>query len=104
MMKKKFVLSKQAISVLNSPKGKNKLMDFFDIKDRRTVENYLSNNVPQSLFMNIHIADLIREVAPYMTDKMIFRRLSDDEIMKMSNDLIEPLINSGDDDENTEKN
>jgi lipoate-protein ligase A len=102
MMKKKFVLSEQAISVLNSPKGKNKLMDFFDIKDRRTVENYLSNNVPQSILMNIHIADLIRELAPYMTNKMIFRRLTDEEIMKMNSDMIEPLIKNGKDDTNTD--
>ena len=92
MEKNFFVLTDAALNVLNSPKGKNKLMDFFEIKDRRTVENYLANNVPQGLFVNRNIGKVIRQIAPDMTDKKIFRILTDEELRRMREDSLTAMI------------
>ena len=92
MGKNFFVLTDAALNVLNSPKGKNKLMDFFEIKDRRTVENYLANNVPQGLFVNRNIGKVIRQIAPDMTDKKIFRFLTDEELRRMREDSLTAMI------------
>ena len=92
MEKNYFVLTDAALNVLNSPKGKNKLMDFFEIKDRRTVENYLANNVPQGLFVNRNIGKVIRQIAPDMTDKKIFRSLTDEELRRMREDSLTAMI------------
>ncbi len=81
--------------VLSTPKGKNILMSFFEIKDRRTIENYLANNVPHSLLMNIHITELVRILAPEMTDRMIFRKLTAEEIRKMNSSFIAPILKHG---------
>ncbi len=91
-MKKKYVLSEQALDILSTPKGKNILMSFFEVKDRRTIENYLANNVPHSLLMNIHTPDLVRILAPEMTDRMIFRKLTAEEIRKMNSSFLAPLL------------
>ena len=92
MEKNFFVLTDAALNVLNSQKGKNKLMDFFEIKDRRTVENYLANNVPQGLFVNRNIGKVIRQIAPDMTDKKIFRILTDEELRRMREDSLTAMI------------
>ena len=51
MLKKKYVLSEQALNVLKRPEAKPLLMLFFDIRDRRTINSYLANNVPNSPLM-----------------------------------------------------
>lgn len=79
MMKKKFVLSEEAIRVLKMPELKLQLMVFFGVNDARTVDTYLKNNLPDGPLMNYNICGLIIEYAPHMTDATIYRRLSSSE-------------------------
>lgn len=55
MFKKSYVLSEQALNVLKRTEAKVLLMLFFDIRDRRTINSNLANNVPNSPQMNIHV-------------------------------------------------
>lgn len=79
MLKKKYVLSEQALNVLKRPEAKPLLMLFFDIRDRRTINSYLANNVPNSPLMNIHVKEIIQILAPYVPEKAIFRRMTAEE-------------------------
>ena len=78
-MKKIFCLSERAITVLKMPEVKLHLMLFFEITDARTIENYLSNNVPNGPLMNYCIKELIQEYAPFLSEKDIYRKVSDEE-------------------------
>ena len=79
MSKKKLVFSDEAIELLNSAEGRQILMSFFGIKDRRTVETCLSNNVPNCYLLNMNLGEEIRKVIPDMTDKRLFRKETKEE-------------------------
>ena len=100
MKKKIFVLSEEALEVLNSPKGKNRLMEFFGIKDRRTVETHLANNVPSGIFVSKNIGYVIRDIAPDMPEKRIFRILNNEEIKRMTNESFTPFTKKRKDEKN----
>ena len=83
-MKKKFVLSEQALKVLKKPEVKLKLMVFFGVNDARTLESYLKNNSPDGPLMNYNIRGLIQEYAPFLSDAGIYRKLSMEERDEMN--------------------
>ncbi len=78
-MKKKFVLSEEAIRVLKMPELKLQLMVFFGVNDARTIETYLKRNLPDGPLMNYNVEGLIVEYAPHMTEATIYRKLSSSE-------------------------
>lgn len=84
MMKKKFVLSDEAIKLLNMPELKLQLMVFFGVNDARTIETYLKNNQPEGPLMNYNICGLIIEYAPYMSVSDVYRKLSSKERDEMN--------------------
>ena len=79
MIKKKYVLTDEALNVLKRPEAKPLLMMFFGIRDRRTINSILSNNVPNSLMMNIHVREIVRILSPSIPESGIFRRLTQEE-------------------------
>ena len=79
MIKKKYVLTDEALNVLKRPEAKPLLMMFFGIRDRRTINSYLSDNVPSSLLMNIHIKEIVRILSPSIPENCIFRRMTQEE-------------------------
>ena len=74
-MKKKTCLSKQALEVLKTRELKLQLMVFFELKDVRTVENYILENAPNGPLMNVWVRDLIHDYAPFLKEKDIYRPL-----------------------------
>ena len=102
MRKKNLVFSDEAIELLNSPEGKQILMGFFGIKDKRTIETYLSNNVPSCYLLNMNLGDEIRKVIPDMTDKRLFRRETKEEVIKRNNAFAEKLLKRNKNEKNGE--
>lgn len=84
MMKKNFVLSDEAIRLLNMPELKLRLMVFFGVNDVRTIETYLKNNLPDGPLMNYNICGLVIEYAPYMSVSDVYRKLSSKERDEMN--------------------
>ncbi|MBQ3733789.1 MAG: hypothetical protein II859_07500 [Bacteroidales bacterium] len=93
MSKKKLVFSDEAIELLNSPEGRQILMGFFGIKDKRTVENYLANNVPSNFLLNMNIGEEIRKHLPNMTDKRLFRKETREEERSRNIAYVEKILN-----------
>ena len=82
-MRKKFlVVSEQAIRVLKRPESKAKMLLFFGVKDMRTIDSYLANNVPQGQIVNPNLLEIVREHAPEFQEKNFFERVSMAEIAK----------------------
>ena len=93
MSKKRKVFSDAAIELLNSPEGKQLLMAFFGIKDRRTVETHLANNVPSNFLLNMNIGEEIRKHLPNMTDKRLFRKETREEEKSRNIAYVEKILN-----------
>lgn len=104
MSKKRIVFSDAAIELLNSPEGKQLLMAFFGIKDRRTVETHLANNVPSCIFLNLNIGEVIRIIAPDMKNSQLFREETLEEAEKRRNSLVGKSIKTKNNEKNGEKN
>lgn len=79
-MKKLYCLSERAINVLKLRGLKWQIMLLLDINDPRTVDRHLKNNYPNGPLMNYHIKELIKEYAPYLAERDIYRKLTPDEI------------------------
>lgn len=82
-MRKKFlVVSEQAMRVLKRPESKAKMLIFFGVKDMRTIDSYLANNVPQGQIVNPNLLAIVREHAPDFQEKNFFERVSMAEVVK----------------------
>ena len=82
-MRKKFlVVSEQALRVLNRPESKAKMLIFFGVKDMRTIDSYLANNVPQGQIVNPNLLEIVREHSPEFPEKNFFERVSMAELAK----------------------
>jgi hypothetical protein len=83
-MRKYFCLSKTALELLQKQELKLQLMLFFEVKDARTIETYINENVPNGPLMNICVRELIHEYAPFLNEKDIYRRLTDEELDELN--------------------
>lgn len=79
MVKKNYVLTEQALKVLKRPDVKPMLMVFFRVRDARTIDSYIANNVPYGPLMNIHVKELLQFLVPDLPEKSIYRRLTPEE-------------------------
>ncbi len=104
MSKKRKVFSDAAIELLSSPEGKQLLMAFFGIKDRRTVETHLANNVPSCIFLNLNIGEVIRVLAPDMKDSQLFREETNKEAEKRRSILVGKVSKHDKNEKNGENN
>ena len=67
-------------------------MAFFGIKDRRTVETHLANNVTSCIFLNLNIGEVIRIIAPDMKNSQLFREETLEEAEKRRSSLVEIFV------------
>ena len=104
MSKKRKVFSDAAIELLSSPEGKQLLMAFLGIKDRRTVETHLANNVPSCIFLNLNIGEVIRVLAPDMKDSQLFREETNKEAEKRRSILVGKVSKHDKNEKNGENN
>ena len=83
-MRKYYCLSKIALELLQKQELKLQLMLFFEVKDARTIETYINENVPNGPLMNVCVRELIHEYAPFLNEKDIYRRMTEEEVDELN--------------------
>ncbi len=82
-MRNLLCLSEQAIRVLKEPGVKGQIMYALEINDTRTIDKHMKNNFPNSPLMNFNVREIIKEHAPHLSDRDIYRKLTPEDKEKL---------------------
>jgi hypothetical protein len=59
-------------------------MYVLEINDTRTIDKHIKNNFPNNPLLNFNVREIIKEVAPDLNDKDIFRKLTKKDIERLN--------------------